>query len=58
VVSTTVPTAVNLLFSRPADSFHSVILSDSVPDPLLLKNLVTPEVELGTSVSVARNSSH
>jgi hypothetical protein len=29
-----------------------------VPDPQLLKNLVAPEIEPGTSGSVARNSDH
>jgi hypothetical protein len=31
---------------------------DPVPDPLISKNLVAPEMEPGTSGSVARNSDH
>jgi hypothetical protein len=31
---------------------------DPVPDPLLLRNLVAPGIEAGTSGSVARNSDH
>jgi hypothetical protein len=31
---------------------------DTVPDPLLLKDLVAHEIEPGTSVNVARNSDH
>jgi hypothetical protein len=31
---------------------------DQDPDPLILRNLAAPEIESGTSGSVARNSDH
>jgi hypothetical protein len=65
VVSQTVPTAVNLSFLRRSRYFFKYLLNytyEAEWAPLLThcssQTLLAPEIEPGTSESVARNSDH